>query len=62
VGEDHRYFLPFSALTGALMLSTSSILSKVVVPGLIFPIGVITSLISIPFFIWLILLKKKGYW
>ncbi len=62
VGEDHRYFLPFSALSGALMLSAASILSKAVVPGIIFPIGILTSLIGIPFFIWLILSKKKGYW
>ncbi len=62
VGEDHRYFLPFSALVGALMLSMASILSKVVVPGLIFPIGILTSLIGVPFFVWLILSKKKGYW
>lgn len=62
VGEDHRYYLPFSALVGALMLSAASIISKAVVPGLIFPIGIITSLIGIQFFIWLLLSKKKGYW
>ncbi len=62
VGEDHRYFLPFSALCGALMLSSASTLSKVVVPGIIFPVGILTSLIGIPFFVWLILSKKKGYW
>ncbi|HIH93693.1 TPA: iron ABC transporter permease [Methanosarcina acetivorans] len=62
VGEDHRYFLPCSALSGAFILSTASILSKIVVPGIIFPIGILTSLIGIPFFIWLLLSKKKGYW
>lgn len=62
VGEDHRYYLPFSALVGSLMLSAASIISKAVIPGLIFPIGIITSLIGIPFFIWLLLSKKKGYW
>ncbi|WP_048109178.1 iron ABC transporter permease [Methanosarcina barkeri] len=62
VGEDHRYFLPFSALSGAFILSTASVLSKVVVPGIIFPIGILTSLIGIPFFVWLLLYKKRGYW
>jgi len=62
VGEDHRFFLPLSALTGALMLSAASILSKNVVPGIIFPIGVLTSLIGIPFFVWLIFSRKRGYW
>ncbi|WP_048140185.1 FecCD family ABC transporter permease [Methanosarcina horonobensis] len=62
VGEDHRYFLPFSALSGAFILSTASIFSKAIVPGIIFPIGILTSLIGIPFFIWLLLSKKRGYW
>lgn len=62
VGEDHRYFLPFSALSGAFILSTASVLSKAVVPGIIFPIGILTSLIGIPFFVWLLLSKKRGYW
>lgn len=62
VGEDHRFFLPLSALFGALMLSIASILSKLVVPGIIFPIGVLTSFIGIPFFIWLIFSRKRGYW
>ncbi|WP_141706312.1 iron ABC transporter permease, partial [Methanosarcina sp. A14] len=62
VGEDHRYFLPFSALSGAFILSTASVLSKAVVPGIVFPIGILTSLIGIPFFVWLLLSKKRGYW
>lgn len=62
VGEDHRYFLPFAALSGALILSLASILSKAVVPGIIFPIGVLTSLIGIPFFVWLLLSNRKDNW
>ncbi len=62
VGEDHRYFLPFSALFGALMLSLASVLSKAIVPGIIFPIGILTSLIGIPFFVCLLLSKRKGNW
>lgn len=62
VGEDHRYFLPFAALSGALMLSLASILSKAVVPGIIFPVGILTSLIGIPFFVYLLLSKRKDNW
>jgi iron complex transport system permease protein len=62
VGEDHRFFLPVSALAGALVLSVASILSKAVVPGIIFPIGILTSLIGIPFFLWLLFKQKRGYW
>lgn len=38
LGEDHRYYLPGSALAGALMLSLASILSKALVPGVVLPI------------------------
>lgn len=60
-GEDQRYLLPISALTGGLMLSVSSILSKSLIPGTILPIGLVTSLIGIPFFIYLIVEKRGSY-
>ena len=59
IGEDQRFFLPASLLTGALILSASSVVSKTLIPGAIFPIGVVTSLIGVPFFISLILGGKK---
>ncbi|WP_347905359.1 iron ABC transporter permease [Pseudomonas purpurea] len=62
IGEDQRFFLPASLLTGALILSASSVVSKTLIPGAIFPIGVVTSLIGVPFFIALILGGKKQSW
>lgn len=62
IGEDQRFFLPASLLTGALLLSVSSLVSKTLIPGAIFPIGVVTSLIGVPFFIWLILGSKGRSW
>ncbi len=62
VGEDQRGFLPFSALAGALIMSGTSIVSKAITPGVIYPIGMITSLIGIPFFISLILSQRQRHW
>ncbi|WP_434603386.1 FecCD family ABC transporter permease [Pseudomonas sp. R1-7] len=62
IGEDQRFFLPASLLTGALILSASSVVSKTLIPGAIFPIGVVTSLIGVPFFISLILGSRKQSW
>ena len=62
VGEDQRFFLPMSAITGAILLSAASIVSKAITPGAIFPIGIITSLVGVPFFLSLILAKRRQVW
>lgn len=59
VGEDQRFYLPVSAACGMLLLSVASILSKILVPGAIFPIGIITSIIGVPFFFALVM-RGKG--
>ena len=59
LGEDHRYYLPGSALAGALMLSLASILSKALVPGVVLPIGIITALVGVPLFMALILRRGR---
>jgi len=58
VGEDHRHFLPASALAGALMVSGASVLSKNLVPGVVLPIGIVTALVGAPMFIALLLRRK----
>ena len=59
VGEDQRYFIPLSALVGALVLSLTSLISKSITPGIIYPIGIITSLIGVPVFISIILSARR---
>ncbi|EWY39636.1 iron-siderophore ABC transporter permease [Skermanella stibiiresistens SB22] len=59
LGEDHRFYLPGSALAGALLLSLASIASKNLVPGLILPVGIVTSLVGIPLFMALILTQGR---
>jgi iron complex transport system permease protein len=61
IGEDHRFFLPASALSGAVLLSLSSAASKAIVPGVLLPIGLITALIGVPFFVSLILRRRAGF-
>lgn len=60
IGEDQRYLLPASALCGAALLSASSILSKMLVPGTILPIGIVTAIIGVPLFLFLILRSVRG--
>ncbi|MEW6121744.1 MAG: iron ABC transporter permease [Pseudomonadota bacterium] len=53
VGEDHRLFLPASALTGALVLSLAATASKLIVPGAVLPVGIVTALVGVPVFVLL---------
>ncbi len=62
IGEDQRFFLPASALSGALLMSASSFASKAIIPGAILPIGIVTSLVGIPFFVFLIMSSRKRAW
>ncbi len=59
-GEDHRFYLPASALAGALLMSFASLASKLIVPGVILPVGVVTALIGIPLFLALIVSRRGG--
>lgn len=59
VGEDHRFYLPASALTGAVLMSLASVASKLIGPGALIPVGIVTSLIGVPFFAALILSRRE---
>lgn len=60
LGEDQRWLLPGAALAGALMLSAASVASKIVSPGALIPIGIVTALVGVPFFVWLVLNLRRG--
>ncbi|MDD0824977.1 iron ABC transporter permease [Mannheimia sp. AT1] len=60
LGEDQRFFLPGAMLVGAAFLSISSVLSKAIIPGALFPVGIITSFVGVPFFFWIVLSKRGG--
>ncbi len=51
VGEDFRYMLAASALSGAALLSAAHLASRMVLPGGVLPVGIVTSLTGVPFFL-----------
>ena len=63
IGPKHKYLIPGSALLGSIILVISDLISKTIISPAQLPIGVITSLIGAPFFIFLILKQKNkiGY-
>lgn len=61
VGEDHRFALPVAALTGALILVSASVIGKIISPGAVIPVGIITAVAGIPMLMAVILtLKPSG--
>jgi len=60
VGTDHRLVLPGSALLGITLILTSDILARTAAAPAELPLGIITSLIGAPFFIWL-LIRQRGW-
>jgi iron complex transport system permease protein len=59
VGEDQRFSLPLTAACGALILTLASLASKLILPGAVLPIGMVTSLLGVPFFLGQILYRKR---
>lgn len=62
VGEDQRHFLPASLLCGSLLLCGASLVSKLIVPGVIVPVGIITSLVGVPVFLVIIMSTRRRMW
>ncbi|MFC4273909.1 FecCD family ABC transporter permease [Achromobacter aloeverae] len=54
LGADHRRLMPASILAGALALVLADWLARVVVIPAELPIGLVTSLVGGPFFLWLL--------
>lgn len=59
VGEDQRYYIPATIMTGSIFLSAASVLSRATMFGVNFPLTFIVNIIGIPFLI-LLIIKKKG--
>ncbi|SCB37997.1 FecCD family ABC transporter permease [Rhizobium lusitanum] len=59
-GEDQRILLPLSALAGAVMLAAASIVSKIISPGAILPVGIVTAVVGVPVLFALIMRRGAG--
>lgn len=61
IGSDNRRLIPFSLLLGAAFMMFIDMLSRTITGGEI-PLGILTSLIGGPFFIYLLRRYKGGGW
>lgn len=62
VGSDHRYLIPTSVLLGGVLLTGADTIGRVIVAPEIVPVGIITSFVGVPLFLYLILKREREYW
>ena len=60
IGADHRNLLPATVLLGTSLVLVADLISRLVVLPAELPIGIVTSFIGAPIFIWLLLMRQRG--
>ncbi|MEM8600237.1 MAG: iron ABC transporter permease [Bacteroidota bacterium] len=61
LGPDHRTLLPASALLGATLLVVTDTIARIVIEPAEVPIGILTALGGAPFFLALLLHRRRDY-
>ncbi|MEW5919619.1 MAG: iron ABC transporter permease [Bacillota bacterium] len=61
IGGNEMYLIPFSCVLGALLLLLSDIAARTVIAPVVLPVGILTSFMGAPLFIYLVI-KGREYW
>jgi iron complex transport system permease protein len=59
-GSDNRFLIIGSAFVGAILMNIADMVSRVIIAPAELPIGIVTSFVGAPVFIWLLLRQKGG--
>lgn len=59
-GANHQFLIPLSAILGAGLLLLADTFARTIVSPAELPVGVLTSLIGGPFFLWLLIKQTSG--
>ncbi len=59
IGNDHRFLVPISSIFGGILLLLSDTLARNVISPVILPVGVITSFMGAPLFIYLLARSRR---
>lgn len=60
VGSDYRWIIPCSAILGGLLLVIADTISRMINPPFETPVGTITALVGVPFFLYLARREGRG--
>jgi ABC-type Fe3+-siderophore transport system, permease component len=59
IGNDHRYLIPCSIILGSLMLLGADTVGRLIIMPTEIPVGIVTALLGVPFFIYLLVSKRR---
>jgi len=63
IGGDHRFLIPASGALGALVLISADAVGMNLIAPTIIPTGIMTSIVGVPFFMYLMMKgKRKEFW
>jgi iron complex transport system permease protein len=60
IGPDHRVLIPASLLVGAMFLTLADTFARTVMQPSEMPVGIVTAVIGAPFFVYLLVRKKRS--
>ncbi|MDR2349198.1 MAG: iron ABC transporter permease, partial [Deltaproteobacteria bacterium] len=59
IGNEHKYFIPFSGLLGSILLLCADTLGRFALYPVNIPVGIVVSFLGVPLFVHLILSAGK---
>jgi iron complex transport system permease protein len=62
LGGDNRFVIPAAGLIGALLLCGADMVAMHIIAPVVIPIGVMTSFMGVPLFIFLIMKNRSEFW
>ena len=61
IGGDERFLMPVSCVVGAALLLASDTVARLVVAPVVLPVGILTSFVGAPMFLYLVV-RGRDYW
>ncbi|MFW6117667.1 MAG: FecCD family ABC transporter permease [Thermoproteota archaeon] len=62
IGGNERYLIPSSCMLGAILLLGSDTVARTIIAPIVLPVGILTSFLGVPLFIYLIVRGREYYW
>ncbi len=62
IGGDEQYLIPASVIFGGLFVLIADTLSRTVISPVILPVGILTSFLGAPLFLFLLMKRTSDYW